>query len=408
MSDPEKNLSILSLQYHCYPDEVGGAWGLTYEVNKRLVAGGQKVHLITCKPSESLPDNEEIDGINFHRISFKDSKGFVSLWRAARKKVNYILKSEKIDLVHIHNPLVGFLAILHPQLWKVPKVCHFHSSWYDEEKINQLGTENSAIPIKLKFQLQFIRLMEWAGYAASRTIFFLSEYSKNRFLQYYTCTKPKLCVIPGGVDIEEFKPADSREEINSTRENLKLSVEIPLLLTVRRLEQRMGLENLIRAAGILHRKNSDLKFQMVLTGKGSLKDRLEQLILEQGVSHCVQLVGLVPRETLPLYFRCADLFVLPTIAIEGFGLVTAEAFASGLPVMGTPVGATVEILKQVDERLLFHNTSPEALAEGIETFLNAPEIFKAMRSKCRNIAETQYSWEMVVKKIEQEFIKAIG
>ena len=107
MSDPEKNLSILSLQYHCYPDEVGGAWGLTYEVNKRLVAGGQKVHLITCKPSESLPDNEEIDGINFHRISFKDSKGFVSLWRAARKKVNYILKSEKIDLVHIHNPLVG-------------------------------------------------------------------------------------------------------------------------------------------------------------------------------------------------------------------------------------------------------------------------------------------------------------
>ena len=140
MSRPEKNLSILSLQYHCYPDEVGGAWGLTYEVNKRLVARGQKVHLITCKPSESLPDYEEIDGIHFHRISFKASKGFISLWRAVRKQVRHILKSGKIDLVHIHNPLVGFVAILHPQLWKVPKVCHFHSSWYDEEKINQVGT----------------------------------------------------------------------------------------------------------------------------------------------------------------------------------------------------------------------------------------------------------------------------
>lgn len=407
MNGPEKKLTILSLQYHCYPDEVGGAWGLTYQVNKRLVAGGQQVHLITCKPSESLPDDEDIDGVFFHRISVKDSKSIISLWRAVQRKVNHILKSGKIDLVHIHNPLVGFLAILHPQLWKVPKVCHFHSSWYDEEKINQIGTETSEIPWRLQIQLQLIRLMEWAGYAVSRSILFLSEYSKNRFLKYYPFTPPQLRVIPGGVDIEEFKPPNSAEEVNSIREKLKLSAEIPLLLTVRRLEQRMGLENLIRAAGILHRQSPDLKFQMVFTGKGSLKVRLEQLILEQGVSHCVQLVGLVPRETLPLYFRCADLFVLPTLAIEGFGLVTAEAMASGLPVMGTPIGATVEILKQVDERLLFQDTTPEALAEGIKTFLKAPETFEEMRSKCRDVAQAQYSWGTVVKKIEQEFIKAL-
>jgi len=231
----------------------------------------------------------------------------------------------------------------------------------------------------------------------------MSEYSKNRFLQYYTCTRPKLCVIPGGVDIAEFKPSDSTGD--SIREKLQLPLEIPLLLTVRRLEERMGLENLIRAAGILHRQNPERKFQMVLTGKGSLKDRLERLILQEEVSHCVQLVGLVPRETLPLYFQCADLFVLPTTAIEGFGLVTAEALASGLPVMGTPVGATPEILQQIDERLLFKNTSPQALAEGIETFLKAPKIFMEMRSRCRDLAETRYSWETVVKKIEEEYIE---
>ena len=132
------------------------------------------------------------------------------------------------------------------------------------------------------------------------------------------------------------------------------------------------------------------------------------LIQQEKVNQCVQLVGLVPRETLPLYFRCADLFVLPTTAIEGFGLVTAEALASGLPVMGTPVGATEEILQQIDRRLLFKNTSPEALAEGIETFLKTPEIFKEMSSRCRHLAETNYSWEQVVKQIEQEFIKVAG
>ena len=408
MNSFEKKITVLSLQYHCYPDDVGGAWGLTYEVNKRLVARGQQVHLITCKPIESLPCDEEIDGVSFHRISVKDSKGVISLWRAVRKRVNHILKSGEIHLVHIHNPLVGFVAILQPKLWKIPKVYHFHSSWYDEEKINQIGTKNLEIPWKLQIQLQLIQLMEWSGYAVSRTILFLSEYSKNRFLRYYPFTKPKLSVIPGGVDIEEFKPSSSREEINYIREKLQLKVDIPLLLTVRRLEQRMGLENLICAAGIVNRRNPDLKFQMVLTGKGSLKDRLEQLILEQEISKCVQLAGLVPRETLPLYFRCADLFVLPTIAIEGFGLVTAEALASGIPVMGTPVGATEEILKKVDERLLFKNTSPEALAEGIETYLKSPKIFQEMRSKCRDLATAQYSWETVVQKIEQEFIKAMA
>jgi glycosyltransferase involved in cell wall biosynthesis len=406
MSRSDKKLTILSLQYHCYPDDVGGAWGVTYETNKRLVARGQKVHLITCKPSESLPDYEEIDGVHFHRVSQKASKGFISLWRAVRSRIRHILKSEEIDLVHIHNPLVGFVAILNPQLWKVVKVCHFHSSWYDEEKINEVGTESSEISLKLKMKLQLIRIMEGVGYAMSRTIFFLSEYSKNRFLKYYTFTQPELCVIPGGVDIEEFCPPTSREEVDSIRENLKLSTETPLLLTVRRLEQRMGLENLIRAAGLLHRRAPDLKFQMVITGKGSLREQLEQLIQEEKVSDFVQLVGLVPRETLPLYFRSADLFVLPTTAIEGFGLVTAEALASGLPVMGTPVGATVEILQQIDQKLLFENTSPEALAEGIEIFLKAPEVYTEMKSQCRDLAESNYSWDAVVNRTEQEFLKS--
>jgi len=405
---PENNFSILSLQYYCYPDEVGGAWGLTYEVNKRLAAKGQRVHLVTCKPAEPLPDYEEIEGVFFHRIALKDSKHFISLWRAVRRTVNQILKTRKIDLIHIHNPLVGFMAILHPGLWKVPKVCHFHSSWYDEEKINQAGSRNPKIPWSLKIRLQLIRVIEWTGYAKSRTIFFLSEYSKNRFLKYYNLTRPKLCVIPGGVDIEDFRPSDSREAVVSVREKLNLPAEIPLLLTARRLEQRMGLENLVRAAGILHNRNPGLRFQMVITGKGSLKERLEQLISEHGVSGCVRLAGLVPREILTQYFRCSDLFVLPTTAIEGFGLVTAEALASGLPVMGTPVGATEEILKQIDERLLFRDASPEALAEGMESYLKDPAIFENMRSKCRSVAEDQYSWEMVVNVMEREFRKALG
>jgi glycosyltransferase involved in cell wall biosynthesis len=405
MDRPQKKLTILSLQYHCYPDEVGGAWGLTYEVNKRLVARGHKVYQITCKSVENQPSKEVIDGIQYHRVSLRESKGILPLWNAIRKKVKAILKLEPIHLIHIHNPLIGFVVLLQPNLWKVPKVYHFHSSWFDEERINIVGT--ARIPLSLKFRLEMIRIMEWVCYRFSKTLLFLSEYSKNRFKDYYSLSNPDLVIIPGGVDLNDFHPLEPEENTDAIRKKLNLQKDVPLILTVRRLEERMGLENLILAVEILLKKNPDKIFQLAMVGKGSLRQRLEDLIAEKKLSNTIQLTGLVSRENLPLYFRVADLFVLPTTAIEGFGLVTAEAFASGLPVMGTPVGATKEILALVDENLIFQETSPESLAKGMEHFLNNPEYYSQLKSKCRETAERNYSWEKVVDQTEEEFIKNI-
>ena len=80
---------------------------------------------------------------------------------------------------------------------------------------------------------------------------------------------------------------------------------------------------------------------------------MDALIRQNDLQDKVRLTGMIPRDVLPSYYRAADVFVLPTLSIEGFGLVTIEALATGLPVLGTPVGGTVEILKGVDESLLF-------------------------------------------------------
>ena len=401
----QKKLTILSLQYHCYPDDVGGAWGLTYETNKRLVARGHKVYQITCKSSENQPTKEVIDGIQYYRVSHPESKGILRLWNAVRKKVKVIIKLESIDLIHIHNPLIGFLVLLQPSLWKVPKVYHFHSSWFDEERINTVS--KARISLRLKIRLVMIKIMEWVCYRFSRTLFFLSEYSKNHFKDYYSLSNPNLIIIPGGVDLKNFHPLKPEENNNAIREKLNFKKGVPLILTVRRLEERMGLENLILAVEILLKKNPEKIFQLAIVGKGSLQQRLEHLIVKKKLSNTIRLTGLIPRETLPLYFRVADLFVLPTTAIEGFGLVTVEALASGLPVMGTPVGATKEILALVDQDLLFEGTSPDSLAKGMEHYLNNPEYYSKLKFKCRETAERNFSWEKVVDQTEEEFIKNI-
>ena len=86
-----------------------------------------------------------------------------------------------------------------------------------------------------------------------------------------------------------------------------------------------------------------------------------------GLEGRVELVGHVSDSELALWHRAADVFVLPTVAYVGFGLVTAEALASGTPVVGTRVGATPELLEPLDPRLLAHGTDPEDLAEATGT-----------------------------------------
>jgi len=127
MARSENKLGILSLQFYSYPDEVGGAWKVTYEVNKRLAEKGHQVFLITCKPRPDLPDYEQIDGVHYYRIGVGQSKSVAGLYRGLKKRVDAILKTHSIDLIHSHNPLVDFVALGIPRLWGIPRVYHCYS-----------------------------------------------------------------------------------------------------------------------------------------------------------------------------------------------------------------------------------------------------------------------------------------
>ena len=94
-------------------------------------------------------------------------------------------------------------------------------------------------------------------------------------------------------------------------------------------------------------------------------------------------------------FAAADLFVLPTLAYEGFGMATLEALACGTPVVGTPVGATPEILGPLDPRLLARGVEPDALRSAVAEALRRARD-PLLRSRCRVYARAGYGWDTVV------------
>lgn len=133
--------------------------------------------------------------------------------------------------------------------------------------------------------------------------------------------------IHPGVDLERFFPPASR-----------VPNERPLFLTVRRLVPRNGIEILVSAwmhGGIGEHAN------LAIVGDGKLRSELIQLA-EPDPS--IRFLGRLHDEEVRKLYQRADVFVLPTVSGEGYGLALAEALASGLPVISTDDGGARELV----------------------------------------------------------------
>ena len=206
--------------------------------------------------------------------------------------------------------------------------------------------------------------------------------------------------IPGGVDTLRFSPAPDRGQV---RRRLGLPETSPLLLTVRRLSPRMGLEELVRA--MVRVEQTHPEALLLVGGSGELRGRLEQLIAELGLRR-TRLLGYIPDQDLPAYYQASDLFIMPSLALEGFGLSTLEALACGVPVLGTPVGGTPEILSEVLPEFVLTGMGPETLAAGIlEKLPLLPD--PGLSQRARRYAE-RFSWDRITDAVEGLFSEIIA
>ena len=164
----------------------------------------------------------------------------------------------------------------------------------------------------------------------------------------------------------------------------------------------MGIDRLLRALPLLGRDDVTL----VVAGTGSLAGELPRLAAELGVAERVLFLGRVADDArLADWYRAADLFVLPTSAYEGFGMATAEALASGTPVVGTAVGATPELLAPLDPRLVAASADPTALANAIGEALGFATTAN-FGARCRDYAERRFGTGSAVTAWEQALAEA--
>lgn len=310
------------------------------------------------------------------------------LW-SLRQTVRRQLDAEAHDLVAAHFPLYA-LPILDLVESTRPLVFHFHGPWAMESEVEGDG------PLKTWGK----SLIETLAYRRATRIIVLSSAFRDLLVQSYDVSPDRVDIVPGGVEVDRFDCDDSPA---AARTQLGWPTDRPIILSVRRLVRRVGLESLVSAMEIVREHRPDAL--LLMAGRGPLADELRTQIDASGLQDHVRLLGFVPDEDLPLAYRAADLTVMPTRALEGFGLSAVESLAAGTPVLVTSIGGLPEVVRDLSDQLIIEDNSPTALANRLGAALEG-RLELPSSSTCQRYARARFAWPVIASQVKDVYDQA--
>jgi glycosyltransferase involved in cell wall biosynthesis len=382
---------------------IGGAERMLFEQSVRLARKGHEVQILTRRPPGDDRWQWFAQQVEERRygVDARNSLSFLySTLRNSRRLFESMHAAAGFDCIHFHQPFSAAGVLRSRRSLAIPKIYSSYSLSF-EEFVSRNPRPAGIVSLAMyRANALFRKHMERRVLRACDTIVVLSRFSEQRLKNAHGILPGGIEQIPGAVDTDHFRPAADKAVI---REHLRLPAGRVVLFTVRNLVARMGLETILLAVKELRRRAPDLL--LVIGGEGPLGSALKDLARRENISDQVRFAGFIPEPELPSYYQMADLFVLPTRELEGFGLVTLESMASGVPVAGTPVGGTVEILGRFDPGFIFKDTTPLAMAELIwgcyQQIKTAPRRWADVSMRCRRFVEQNYSWEAGVDALEK-------
>jgi glycosyltransferase involved in cell wall biosynthesis len=377
-------VKTLQLGMGWFPEQAGGLNRFYYDCMRYMPQVGVEIHgLVAGSVGILQGSNSQIEA--FAPLN----SPLLQRWHGVRQVANRLLTDEEYPLVVSHFALYTFPLL--DRLGERPLVMHFHGPWALEGRV-EVG---KTIANWFKWAL------EQRVYRRAVSFIVLSEAFRNILHQKYGVPWERIHVIPAGVDAERF---DTTLLCSEARANLGWPQDRRIILTVRRLVHRMGLENLIAAADKVRKGYPDVL--LLIAGKGVLSSTLQAQIEELELTEHVRLLGFVSDQQLSLAYRAADFSIVPTVALEGFGLIVVESLAAGTPVLGTPVGGIPEILRPFSEELVLEGSTTDQLAQGIlEAFSG---VRKLPSSKdCEAYVRAHYAWPVIARQIKSIYQSAL-
>ena len=287
-------------------------------------------------------------------------------------------KIPKGDLYHATNSgWAGILGLLGAQRYGKPLLLTEHGLALRERGMAIEQWDGTPTHERLSLARISMKLGQLV-YEAAKQITVVCKANKDWLVRNLRIPEHKIVVTYNGVDIDTFKPVEMPKTPSK------------IIVTIARIFPLKDIKNLIKAASIVSRKRSDLKFVVV----GDPADR-------KYYKECLNLINALNLQSIEFVGRSSNviawynrmgLFVLPSIS-EGFPLTTIEAMSCGTPVIVTNVGGAAEPVK-VGRRscgLVVPPSNPSKLAEAILFMYENLHYYRTLSQNARKLVETYFS-----------------
>lgn len=359
--------------------DVGGAERTLVELVTRLDPARWSVEVVCLQPAGVLAEELRTRGIAVHSLNLRSPKDLPrALWQWRQR-----LRQQKplvLQTFLYHANILGRLA------GKAAGVSHIVSGIRVAERRSQAR----------------LWIDRWTQSAVCCHVC-VSE--GVRLFSIDAGLDPNKCiVIPNGVNVERIEQAEPVAEgrlENVLGQSRNGSV---VLLFVGRLDPQKGLLDLLQAVHRLRDRPSVFeKLHLILIGDGPQKPAIEETITRMELHQHVHLAGWQPD--VASWLHVADGLVLPS-HWEGMPNAILEAMAAGLPVIGTNIEGSRELVSHGKTGWLVEPGRPDALADVIVQFVTQVEQRKQFGQTARQVAQS-FSYENMVKRYEDLYLRVL-
>ena len=321
---------------------------------EHFASAGYDCEVISFRPAE-------IDGATVHYVDGGEALGKARYLIHARR-VKQLIHALAPDVVHaLHLTSYGFLGAL---------------AGFRPLILSVWGTDILEAPGLTPFHSWLTRYSLSRADAITATGLHLASQTTR-----YAPRSMPVTVIPYGVDLDRFSPAERQQPSQSL-----------VIGTAARLSSEKGVRYLVEAFATL-RQRFGAGVSLRIAGDGPERGAIESLIRQSGIEDSVELLGWIPYDQVPAFLRTLDVFALPSL-FEGFGVAAVEASAAGLPVVASNVHGIPDVVKDGRTGLLVPPRDATALANALTHLIDDETLRRSMGSAGRQYVSERYDWRL--------------
>jgi D-inositol-3-phosphate glycosyltransferase len=376
--------------------DAGGQNAHVAELSAALAADGHEVRVYTRRDNAELPElvplGERVDVVHVPagppeavpKDELLPFMGTFAQWLGGNWRTEW-----KPDVAHAHFWMSGLAAVTAGRACDVPVVQTYHA--LGSVKRRHQGAADTSPPHRIDYEREL-------GRAVDRVIVQCQDEISE--LLRIGVPRARMALVPSGVNVERFTPDGP---------SLPRTGGAARILTVARLVERKGVEDLIRALPAVPGA------ELVVVGgppAGELEAdpyarRLRDLARACGVADRLRLAGAVAAHEMPAWYRSADV-VAATPWYEPFGLTALEAMACGVPVVASAVGGLADTVVDGVTGDLVAPREPGALGRTLRQLLGDGVRRLSYSAAAVDRAAHSYAWPRIADRLAVVYAGVAG